>query len=67
MRKYNARQGVHAHQVARRRRDNILGLAGLLVVAALATGTQLYYFTAGPGMPKPAPSSSPSPTATPTP
>lgn len=55
---YNARQAVHSHQVKRRRRDNILAIAGVVVIAALATGTQIFYFTGGPGKPTPAPSSS---------
>lgn len=60
LRRYNARQAVHTHQVSRRRRDNILSLVGLVVIAALATVTQVFYFTAGPGAPKASPSSSPS-------
>jgi peptidyl-prolyl cis-trans isomerase B (cyclophilin B) len=66
LRRYNARQAVHTHQVRRRRRDNLLGLIGLVVVAALATVTQIYYFSAGPGAPKASSSSSPSATPTPT-
>lgn len=60
LRRYNARQAVHAHQVKRRRRDNVGSLIGLVVIAALATVTQIFYFTAGPGAPKASPSSSPS-------
>lgn len=60
LRTYQARQEVHQKQDRRRRRDNILGIAGGLVVAALAIGTQVIYFTAGPGMPEPSPSASPS-------
>lgn len=67
LRRYNARQAVHTHQVKRRRRDNVFALVGLVVIAALATVTQIYYFSAGPGMPKAVPSSSASPSATPTP
>lgn len=65
LRRYNARQTVHTHQVKRRTRDNLIGLLGLLVVAALATGTQIFYFSAGPGLAKHA-SASPTPTPTPT-
>jgi peptidyl-prolyl cis-trans isomerase B (cyclophilin B) len=45
-------------------RDNVLALIGLVVVATLATFTQIYYFSAGPG--KPAAKSSATPTPTPT-
>ncbi len=64
LRRYNARQAVHAHQAKRRVRDNVLALVGLVVIAALATFTQIYYFSAGPG--KPAARSSATPTPTPT-
>ena len=63
LRRYNARQAVHTHQVKRRTRDNVFSLIGLVVIAALATVTQIFYFTAGPGAPKPAASGSPSPSA----
>ena len=49
LRRYNARQTVHSTQIKRRRRDNILAIVGVVVVAALATFTQVFYFTAGPG------------------
>jgi peptidyl-prolyl cis-trans isomerase B (cyclophilin B) len=65
LRRYNARQAVHTHQSKRRVRDNVLALVGLVVVATLATFTQIYYFSAGPG--KPAAKSSATPTPTPTP
>jgi peptidyl-prolyl cis-trans isomerase B (cyclophilin B) len=65
LRRYNARQTVHTHQVKRRTRDNVFGLIGLLIIAALATGTQIFYFSAGPGAP--APKASASPSATPAP
>jgi peptidyl-prolyl cis-trans isomerase B (cyclophilin B) len=64
LRRYNARQTVHTHQSKRRVRDNVLALVGLVVVATLATFTQIYYFSAGPG--KPASKSSATPTPTPT-
>ncbi|HEY2643512.1 MAG TPA: peptidylprolyl isomerase [Galbitalea sp.] len=65
LRRYNARQEVHTHQVKRRTRDNLLGLLGLVVVAALATGTQIFYFTSGPGKPVAHASASATPTPTP--
>ncbi len=66
LRRYNARQGMHAEQLRRRRRDNILAVTGILVVAAIATATQVFYFSAGPGKAVAAASSSqtPIPTAT---
>jgi peptidyl-prolyl cis-trans isomerase B (cyclophilin B) len=69
LKRYNARQAVHTHQVSRRRRDNIIAVVGVVVIAALAAVTQIFYFSAGPGKPTAAPSASASasPTATPTP
>lgn len=63
LRRYNARQSVHSVQVTRRRRDNIIAIVGVVVIAALATLTQVFYFTAGPGMPAPTASPSPSSSA----
>lgn len=65
LRRYNARQTVHERQGKRRVRDNVLGLIGLVVVATLATLTQIYYFSAGPGKPNPKPAASASATPTP--
>lgn len=58
VRRYAARQAVHEGQVKRRIRDNLIAVGAIVVVAALATVTQVFYFTAGPGMPTPAPSAS---------
>jgi len=58
LRRYNARQAVHAHQVKRRKRDNLFAVAGIVVIAALAAVTQIFYFNGGPGTPTPAPSAS---------
>ena len=58
LQRYQARQEVHAHQNKRRLRDNIFAIAGVLVVAALAATTQIFYFTSGPGAPTPEPSAS---------
>jgi peptidyl-prolyl cis-trans isomerase B (cyclophilin B) len=55
---YTARQEVHGMQQRRRLRDNIVAVIGVVIVAALATLTQVIYFTAGPGVPTPAPSAS---------
>ncbi len=62
LRRYNARQTVHALQKKRRIRDNIVALLGVLVVAAIATSAQVFYFTGGPGTPEPVPSASPTST-----
>jgi len=51
-----ARQDVHRHDVTRRRRDNLIAVGGIVVVAALAVLVQTVYFTAGPGAPTPEPS-----------
>ena len=58
---YTARQEVHEHRVKRRRRDNIIAILGALVVIALATGTQIFYFNGGPGTPVATPSASATP------
>jgi len=60
LRRYQAGREVHAHQRRRRVRDNIVAGLAVLVVATLATITQVVYFTSGPGMPEAAPSASPS-------
>jgi peptidyl-prolyl cis-trans isomerase B (cyclophilin B) len=65
LRRYNARQSVHTRQAKRRVRDNVLGIIGLVVIASLATLTQIYYFSSGPGKPTAAPSASASATPTP--
>lgn len=67
LRAYEARQQVHARQGSRRRRDNVIAVVGVVVVAALAALTQIYYFSSGPGKaaPKPSSSASASPTASP--
>lgn len=58
VRRYAARQAVHEGQQKRRWRDNLIAGGGILVIAALATATQVFYFTAGPGVPTPEPSAS---------
>ncbi len=63
LRRYAARQEVHRRQGRRRLRDNVWAVAGVIVVAGLATATQISYFSVGPGVPEPAPSTSASPEA----
>lgn len=63
LRRYAARQEVHRRQGRRRLRDNVWAVAGVIVVAGLATATQISYFSVGPGVPDPAPSASASPEA----
>ncbi|MBF4616509.1 dioxygenase [Clavibacter sp. VKM Ac-2873] len=57
LRRYAARQELHARSVRRRRRDDLLAIVAVVLVAALAVGAQLAY-EAGPGAPAPVPSSS---------
>jgi peptidyl-prolyl cis-trans isomerase B (cyclophilin B) len=64
---YSARQQVHEHSTKRRFRDNLIAIIGVVVVAALAAVTQIFYFQAGPGAPKPTSSASAAASATPTP
>jgi peptidyl-prolyl cis-trans isomerase B (cyclophilin B) len=61
--RYAARQQVHDHKIARRKRDNLVAAGALVVVATLATVAQLFYFADGPGAPTPTPT--PSATADP--
>lgn len=56
LRVYNARQAVHERQTTRRKRDNYFAIGGVVVIAALAAVTQIFYFNGGPGTPTPAPS-----------
>jgi len=58
LRRYNARQAVHTEQVKRRRRDNLFAVGAVVIVAALATVTQVFYFNGGPGTPTAKPSAS---------
>jgi len=64
LRRYNARQSVHDASIARRKRDNWFAIGAIVVVAALATVAQLFYFNGGPGTPTAEPSSSATPTPT---
>jgi len=58
LRRYNARQAVFARQTKRRSRDNVVAIGGIVVIAALATVAQLFYFNGGPGTPTPTPTPS---------
>jgi len=63
LRDYTARQTVHQEKGRRRRRDNLVAGIAALAVIALATGAQILYFTAGPGVPVPEPTPTPSASA----
>ena len=65
LRRYTARQQVHAGQVARRRRDNVLAVTAVVVVVGLAAVSQVFWSTTGPGAPSAAPSATPSASSTP--
>lgn len=65
LRVYQARQQVHETRIRRRRRDNVLGVLGGVVVIALAVTAQVVYFTAGPGAPEPTPTPTAEPSAPP--
>ncbi len=56
LKRYEARQQLHATQNKRRVRDNIVAVVSVVVVAALAGFAQFYYFGSGPGAPTPSPS-----------
>lgn len=55
LRLYRARQGVHEHRTARRRRDNIIAMTASLVVVILAVVAQVAFFTTGAEDPEAAP------------
>ncbi|MGN6760268.1 MAG: peptidylprolyl isomerase [Leifsonia sp.] len=63
LRAYQARQSVHEHKVKRRTRDNWVAGIAAAVIVVLAVGTQLLYFSAGPGAAKASASASPSSSA----
>lgn len=48
-REYEARVVVHERRVKRSKRDNVAALVTLAVVAVLAAGAQVFFFTGGPG------------------
>ncbi|RIJ46135.1 hypothetical protein DZG00_14300, partial [Clavibacter lycopersici] len=52
LRRYAARQELHARAVRRRRRDDVAAVVAVILVAALAVGAQLAY-ESGPGAPGP--------------
>ncbi|MET4157977.1 peptidylprolyl isomerase [Agromyces sp. PvR057] len=53
LRTYQARQQVHEGKIRRRTRDNVIAAIALVVVLALATAAQLFFFNGGPGTPEP--------------
>lgn len=59
LKRYEARQQLHATQNKRRVRDNIVAVVSVVVVAALAGFAQFFYFDSGPGAPTPTPSETP--------
>lgn len=65
LRTYQARQEVHTRKQRRRTRDNVIAVLSLVVVLALATGAQLFFFNGGPGTAEPVASETPTPSATP--
>lgn len=63
LRRYTARQQVHAAQVARRRRDDVLAVVAVVVVVGLAVLTQVVWGKDDPGTAASTPSPSASSTA----
>ncbi len=61
-RDYEARQALHAHQLARRRRDNWIGVIASALVVALAIFGVWAYSAIGPGQTVPTPDASATPT-----
>lgn len=67
LRGYQARQSVHGVQVRRRRRDNVIALVGILVIATLATSAQVLYAADQAKHNRPVATAAPKPTQQPTP
>lgn len=69
LRRYTARQKVHAHQVKRRLRDNLVAVVAVVIIGALGTGAQILYANGGfsPKAPSASASASSTPSATATP
>jgi len=67
VRAYEARQQVHTHIIARRRRDNLVAVISVLVVTAVSVGAQLLHVAIGPASPTPTPTSAASSTLIPDP
>lgn len=59
LKRYEARQELHAAQIKRRVRDNVVAVVGVLAIAALAGTAQFFYFDSGPGAPTPVPTETP--------
>jgi peptidyl-prolyl cis-trans isomerase B (cyclophilin B) len=55
LKRYEARQQLHATQNKRRVRDNVIAIVGVLAVLAVAGFAQFFYFESGPGAPTPTP------------
>lgn len=53
LRSYQAKQQAHERASGRRVRDNLIAVAAVVVVAALAAVAQISYFEVGPGAPTP--------------
>lgn len=66
-RAYEARTRLHAAQVARRKRDNIVSISVATVIVAAAIGAQALFYSVGPGAAEPAVSPSPTETSAPDP
>ncbi|MFC5931489.1 peptidylprolyl isomerase [Cryobacterium melibiosiphilum] len=62
VRGYQARRAVHDTQVKRRKRDNLVAGAGLVVVLVLLVSAQVFYFSGGPGTPATTDTASDTPT-----
>lgn len=55
LKRYEARQELHDKQIRRRVRDNVIAVAGVVAIVAVAGFAQFGYFTSGPGAPTPEP------------
>ena len=56
---YEARQEVHTHIIARRKRDNVIAVIAVVLVTAITVGAQLLHVAITPATPTPTASAEP--------
>jgi peptidyl-prolyl cis-trans isomerase B (cyclophilin B) len=59
VRAYEARQEVHTHIIARRKRDNIIAVVAVVLISAITVGAQLLHVAITPATPTATPTAEP--------